>query len=529
MSDDTAGPWDQFTPTAQKPWEKFGGIDKSKLGDAASGIIKGAGKALEPALPDLPFHDRVVLASLDTQSEKKTFLEKMYGKGSVSQDKKGLIVTKDGKRMRASEGFWASLASDAPETVLGMAGAAEGAATGSAVGPVGTVIGGVVGAAAGAMAGKSIKEASKSIAGLQGQNPAQIARSVGLAGESGMESEVTARGVGGVVGRITRGPLPRFITGTTKETEDMTERLVNRGARPHPQSTMPTAKHIQRVAILADKISGPSKSIDRANIGYLQDHVESILNKARVPKAVHDDVIKRLSGAGDSALSFQEVGRTIQNTAKFMASQTKGKDAAYFRQLLQAAKTPEDAYTWLTAPGQGDRLDRFIKVMGQNSAVVAQVRYQALRNILSGAMVRSATGEATEALDHEMGQFTSKQQRLLFPHGLDDDIKILSKEIKFLYPKIQDTAMAGFKAGNILSKIFFRRWTAQAFYSIYRGFLQRPGTIRRLAVGFKGDSTQRKAARNALRGMLYFGALEMNQGANQAQSQPQPAPGGPQQ
>jgi hypothetical protein len=148
--------------------------------------------------------------------------------------------------------------------------------------------------------------------------------------------------------------------------------------------------------------------------------------------------------------------------------------------------------------------------MGNNSQVTEAVRQQALKHAFAGAMEEAGEG-GMKGLSSWMNQFTEKQQKLLFPGGLHDDLKMLDKEIHFLYPSIKDPAMAGFKGGSLMEKKFYERWYHQAVGAVYRGFLQNPAVIRRLAIGFKGDSPQRAAARNGLREMLYFGAIEASE------------------
>ena len=463
---------------------------------------KGRRMAAPESMPVVGFLDRSVLSSLDKDEERKVYLERKYGPGSVASDKKGLVVTIGGKKFRAGTDIVSDVVSKAPELALGTAGAVAS----SAGGPVGTVLG----AAGGAMAGKGIKEAVKSATGLQRQSTAEVAGSVVKEGIATGIGEGAGRAVMGAASRLSRGPLPSFFAGQTPESRAMTERVLGGGARPPAQSALPTARKIQRISILADKISGPSKSIDRANIGYLQDRADGILDRAGVKGAAKDETMSRLTTTNQAAMSFQDVGKLIQNNSQLMLHQagvgTKG--GAYLKILANKSKSPEDAYSWLVAPGQGDRLERFTRIMGENSVVVEAVRQRALRHLLSGALDRAESGEAVGALEKELSQFTSKQQKILFPKGLADDLKLFANEVQFLYPKLKDPAMAGFTAGTIMQRVWYNRFYAQGYYSLMRGALQSPTMIRRLAIGFRGDSAQREAARTAIREMFYFGALE---------------------
>lgn len=510
--------------------------DQPLLGAVAQGV-KDKGRATEDMLltasgqshtpqklGKLPFVQQAVLASMDNKEESKAFLEKEYGQGSVSEDKKGLIVKgKDGKPIRASSSFLASLVAEAPETTLGIAGAVSGAAVG---GPVGAI----VGAAAGAGAGKTIKEGAKAVTGTYRKTPGQYARGVERAMEGGAEGEVGARGAGKVLSRLTRGPLPRMVTGATPETEAMTDRVLKGGARPPAVSTMPDARKLQRIALLADKLSGPSHGIDRANRGYLQDRAHAILQAAGVPGARRSATVKSMEGI-DTALSTQQTGQLIQSSVKSVLAQFKAsmlkptgqtiKGLAYLNQLDRAsARTPEDAYKWLVARGQTDRLEKFVGLVGKTSPAVQAVQQQALRHLFAGAMVEIGENQGASGLSKMLGQYTEKQQKLLFPDGLHADLKLFDREIKFLYPAAKDPAMAGFTAGSVMQKKFYERWYHQGVGMVYRAVLQQPAVIRRLAIGFRGSSAQRTAAKTALREMFYFGAVEASEPSEPQQQAP---------
>lgn len=500
----------------------LGAVAKGVTDQGKAGLLTGTGafQHHEPAaqkLGKLPFTHQAILSMMDNKDERKAFLEQTYGKGSVSEDSKGLIVRgKDGKPLRASSGFFASLVGDAPETVLGIAGAAEGGASGAIAGPVGAFVGAVGGAMAGAAGGKTLKEGAKAAAGMYRKSAGQYARTIAGAAEGGAEGEIGGKVIGGAVGKLTRGPLPSLFTGANAESRAMTERTLAGGARPPAQSTMPDARKLQRIAILADKISGPSKSIDRANKGYLFQSADKILTKAGLRGGSKQSTLKSMEGL-DTALTTQQTGQMIQQAALTTLHSVQGskqvggrKVEAYLKSLAQNGRSPEDAYNWLVHGGQTDRLDQFIRIMGKNSQVTQAVQQQALKHVFAGAMEEAGEG-GMKGLKGWMSQFTEKQQKLLFPNGLDSDLKMLDKEINFLYPGVKDPAMAGFKGGSVMEKKFYERWYHQGVGALYRAFLQQPAVIRRLAIGFKGDSVQRAAARNGLREMFYFGAIEASE------------------
>lgn len=518
-----AGEGLKFVPDSAGTQAMLGGIAKGvkDQGRATSDMLMtGSGQHHAPVqkLERLPFTHQAILATMDNPEERRSFLEQTYGQGSVSQDKHGLVIKgKDGKMYRGSSSFAANLVAEAPETVLGIAGAAEGGAAGAIAGPAGAFVGAVGGAMAGAAAGKTVKEGAKAATGNYHKTPGQYAKGIAGAAEAGAEGEMGARGVAKVASRLTRGPLPRFITGSTNETEAMTQRTMAGGARPPPQSTMPDAKKIQRIAIIADKLSGPSQGINRANKGYLQDRAHAILNQTGLARQVSAATLKSMEGA-DSAISTQQTGQMIQNAAKTQLFSTQGaarikgmKAEAYMKTLAANSRSPEDAYNWLVHGGQTDRLDKFFKLVGPTSPVTQAVQQQALRHVFAGAMVEAGENTGMRGLSDILGQYTEKQQKLLFPNGLDADLKMLDKEIKFLYPGVKDPSMAGMTSGAMMQKKFYERWYHQTVGALYRGVLQQPSVIRRLAIGFRGTSAQRTAAKAGLKEMFYFGAVEASE------------------
>lgn len=205
------------------------------------------------------------------------------------------------------------------------------------------------------------------------------------------------------------------------------------------------------------------------------------------------------------------------------AARQKGQSKVGYNLWYMSSEkhTPEDVYRWLVDSNQTHRLDWFVTKFGRESDVVAAVQQQALRQVLAGAMERSATGEGSGSIAKALARFTPKQQSILFPNGLADDLKLLQKEINFIYPGAKDPAMAGLSAGAILQRNFIRRWKSQIEYGIGRAILQNPAVIRRLAVGLRGDTAQRKAARAALRTMAMFSSLELAKPGEDPEARPQ--------
>lgn len=872
-----------FDPTTAKPVEDTGSFDpttarpvdagpSAQPGAGSTGIPKRAYMA-EPPLDrsGLPFMDRVHLQMADNDDERELYLKNRYGKGNVGKavgptGKPVLWVKINGKKFAADAGgqFMPSLIGDAPE-LTGMAGGGMmGAAYGSAVGPLGTLAGGIIGAGIGGMVGKGATEVGKVTTGDFDKGVGGTANVVGKAGLSGMAGEVGGRMLGPVVSRLTRGPLPKFLTDTTPEVAAMTDRVTTGGALPPAVSTMPGARKIQRIETLADKISGPSPRIQNANKGYLEGRVKGVLAKAGIP-AEHTDAVLRELDSPTSALTTQKVGADVQEavrahvnmleqgvessltaakaatdsslrhlnalserykpgdlgldvaggiskarsdfatasgkiykqvdrltggraiyptalaakeaqklmtlipesdaagravvkqiadypafvtfeqaqrartqlhdlmySANLTPGATKhefgkvadaldrgfdqakklaagdfappspvtsaedsalladfgisaGREAAppnagemaeaargaarmleqadefygegikkfndvtvnrlvastraglppdpsiiaktivqpgqearvkeirklvgedtfrrvmaadwqnmlgtvtaqdgtisgrklysevtrrgklmdtvygpeeaarirnlaetlsamdghipaekmqqgaakelvatleqskknldsfmkenYLSALADPKKTPEDAYKWITAPGQGARLEAAARFFGEDSPQMQGIREAATRTLLDGTITRATSGDGSRALNNALKQYTEKQQKLLFPGGLDEDLKLLGREVEFLFPNKADQAMAGFSAGNILEMPWYKRWYHQGVGAGWRMLLTNRTMIRGLSIGLRGNGPAREAARHTIKQIAYFGALEMN-------------------
>lgn len=270
-----------------------------------------------PSEEGLPFADRAALARADNEHEQRLYLEKRYGKGSVGHSPDGkMYVTVNGKKYDPQGGgFWSGVGADivgaAAPTGGAAGGAAMGAEFGSALGPAGAVVGGLAGAGLGAAFGKGVDEVGKGAQGLRDKTPEQEAGTLSHEAEMGVAGEGGGRVLGKVASRLTRGPLPKFISGTGQKTGEMTESVLDKGARPPATSTMPGAKHIQFVEALANKIVGPAKAQQDANAAFAKNEVQNILSSAGVPAshvgAVMDDI------NAESALSTRTAGEHVKS------------------------------------------------------------------------------------------------------------------------------------------------------------------------------------------------------------------------
>ena len=156
------------------------------------------------------------------------------------------------------------------------------------------------------------------------------------------------------------------------------------------------------------------------------------------------------------------------------------------------------AYDLMVKPGGESRLESVVQFFGEKSPTVAAIRQYALKDAMSSAIVEmpsSATTIAGTSLDSYLNRFSKRQQELLFPNGLADDMRTLSKESKYLFPWMTKSGEQDFgaslQAASIKAKVPF---SLHADYRYLRaklfGFMaDRPSLIRAFAGSAKMPDT----------------------------------------
>ena len=170
--------------------------------------------------------------------------------------------------------------------------------------------------------------------------------------------------------------------------------------------------------------------------------------------------------------------------------------------------TVDRAYDLMVKPGGEARLQSVIQFFGDQSPTVKAIRAYALKDAMGSAIVEmpsSATTIAGTALDSYMSKFTKKQQEMLFPNGLADDMRTLAKESRFLFPWMTGSgekdvgasmAAAGIK-GHIPFKLSADWHWARA--KVFGYLADRPTLIKLFAgVSKMPDSPEKKIAKQML-------------------------------
>lgn len=359
------------TPVSQSAGESFDPSGATPIGPSATTTPTGAtvppSRATKPPQPleALPFMDRVHLETADTAEERELYLQNRYGKSNVKwefvptgEKRPGevapagqwrLVTTIKGKRYSDEGGLMPALVSDAPTMTGATGGAMVGAQIGALGGPLDPLtipLGGVIGAGIGGMLGKGATEAGKAMEGNSTATPLEGVSRAATAGLESMGGEAAGRMISRAGSRLTRGPLPQFVTDTTPESRAMTERTLAGGARPPAQSTMPGARKLQRIEIIANKLSSEKGSGQyQANKQYLVNRMKAILVKAGIP-AKHTDAVMQELESPTAAMNTKRLGAEVQDAVRAHVSMLeKGVDDA----VDKARKAADDSLRHLNA------------------------------------------------------------------------------------------------------------------------------------------------------------------------------------
>lgn len=227
-------------------------------------------------------------------------------------------------------------------------------------------------------------------------------------------------------------------------------------------------------------------------------------------------------------LMGDNIGDTIRAAQKSQQSLDKFLDDNYLSELAKPTLPPEEVYEHLVQPGNETELERAINFFGPSSAQVQSLRQTALVDLMHKAVTDIASGAGKtigpDALDAALSRFSAKQQDLLFPNGLADDLRLVAKASKFLFPKSGADMAAGLAAGAIKSALPFGAVAGMAsghtgvsesaivaygWISAWNWILSRPATIRYLALGLRGEGAVRTVAIETYRNIVRASIMGM--------------------
>lgn len=184
----------------------------------------------------------------------------------------------------------------------------------------------------------------------------------------------------------------------------------------------------------------------------------------------------------------------------------------YLSELEKPGAAADDAINFVLRPGQESKLIEAQRFFGDDSPQMTAIRQQGLKELLNSAIVRSDTGSTTtiagDGIDNALKRWTPRQQEIMFPDGLADDMRRLAQEIRFMFPIRRDQMSGGLIAGEIKNlplslRIPGGRIPMTAYYEGMGWLYSRPQVVRMLAEGLRPTPSGREvlsAAGAAMRG-----------------------------
>jgi hypothetical protein len=131
----------------------------------------------------------------------------------------------------------------------------------------------------------------------------------------------------------------------------------------------------------------------------------------------------------------------------------------------------------LTLPGSQATTEQAAKTLGVDSEAWKAVRKYAVQKLFSGSVRETASLAKTisgKDISDTLNRYTKRQQELLFPGGMANDLRLLAKESKFLFPHSEKDFGGSLAAAAIKSGLWFNP------YSVYK-------YIRFQAMGYVAD------------------------------------------
>lgn len=203
-------------------------------------------------------------------------------------------------------------------------------------------------------------------------------------------------------------------------------------------------------------------------------------------------------------LANDNFGTALKAAVAHQAALDKLTSEAVIARMANPNQMPDDVLRWLVKPGAEDRLGKVIAHFGEGSPQVDHLRQVALQVLLHSAIDRTGTGVGKtvsgDAIENALSAYTVKQQAMLFPNGMADDIRLIAKATRGLFPKSADDSMAGWWTGALLNLPLGLRYPFQIYYGAWNAALRSPTVLRFISLGLQDRST-RDATLRTLKGL----------------------------
>jgi len=225
--------------------------------------------------------------------------------------------------------------------------------------------------------------------------------------------------------------------------------------------------------------------------------------------------------SGDSMLS------NIERLNKAVEVQEQFLNGHFLSELARPGFMHDEALNHVVKPGQTERLKAAFDWFGEGSDAVAEVRQTFMTRLLKQSMTETQSGIKTvdpNRIFHGLRGYTKEQQELLMPAGLNDDIRMIARHARFLFPQAGSDMSAGLAAGAIKSAMPFGTigkavgmasggsitglaMSAYAYAVGWGWILSRPTTIKWIAQGLDGNTATRRAASYTMQSIFDAAAL----------------------
>lgn len=190
-----------------------------------------------------------------------------------------------------------------------------------------------------------------------------------------------------------------------------------------------------------------------------------------------------------------------------------------------ASGTPEvidRAAARFAQPGDEATTEAAMNFFGPASKEWQGVQKQAQAQLIKNSLVETAARNPTvsgEAIERALAKYTPKQQEMLFPGGMADDLKEVAKEARFLFPPRYGTSGSDMASGMAAKSItlhtginLFNPRTAYAdarwMYTSLMGWVtDRPGILKFLAGSARSDPSNTRRLLGALSRWIINGQI----------------------
>lgn len=176
----------------------------------------------------------------------------------------------------------------------------------------------------------------------------------------------------------------------------------------------------------------------------------------------------------------------------------------YLATLAKNDFESRDAINFIVQPGKEQRLERAINFFGENSPIVKNLRKQSLLKIFSDAggdstepMLKALQGDK---LLKEINKYSDRQLAMLFPNGLDLELKNMAEVVKFYSSDVTRSGgdiAAGLAAGA--TKLTPAYYPIAVVSYIADSVLQNPKVLRWFGPGLYGDNAATVSLREFFR------------------------------